>query len=119
MPRRGNVPKRVLLPDPVHQSPLVTKFINLLDDDKAQTVSPVDAKHALPYIVANVSAHDHLGWDQEAMEKYTTYTRDDMMDVLARYITEERRLRITVLPVAPPGAEEPTEELEPVGAGAE
>ena len=28
MPRRREVPKRVVLPDPVFQSPLVTKFIN-------------------------------------------------------------------------------------------
>ncbi len=28
MPRRGNIPKRVLLPDPVFQSPLVARFIN-------------------------------------------------------------------------------------------
>ena len=30
MPRRGNIPKRELLPDPVYTSPLVTKFINCL-----------------------------------------------------------------------------------------
>ncbi len=30
MPRRGNIPKRELLPDPVYLSPLVTKFINCL-----------------------------------------------------------------------------------------
>jgi len=30
MPRRGNIPKRELLPDPVFLSPLVTKFINCL-----------------------------------------------------------------------------------------
>ncbi len=30
MPRRGNIPKRELLPDPVYMSPLVTKFINCL-----------------------------------------------------------------------------------------
>ena len=30
MPRRGNVPKREVLPDPVYQSPLVTRFINCL-----------------------------------------------------------------------------------------
>ena len=30
MPRRGNVPKRELLPDPVYQSPLVTKFIDCM-----------------------------------------------------------------------------------------
>jgi small subunit ribosomal protein S7 len=30
MPRRGHIPKRTLLPDPVYQSPLVTKFINCM-----------------------------------------------------------------------------------------
>ena len=30
MPRRGNIPKRELHPDPVYMSPLVTKFINCL-----------------------------------------------------------------------------------------
>jgi small subunit ribosomal protein S7 len=30
MPRRGNVPKNPVLPDPVYQSPLATKFINSL-----------------------------------------------------------------------------------------
>jgi small subunit ribosomal protein S7 len=30
MPRRGNIPKRELLPDPVYDSPLVTKFINCM-----------------------------------------------------------------------------------------
>ena len=30
MPRRGKIPKRELLPDPVYQSPLVTKFINCM-----------------------------------------------------------------------------------------
>ena len=28
MPRRREVPKRELLPDPVYGSPLVTKFVN-------------------------------------------------------------------------------------------
>ena len=30
MPRRGNIPKRVLLPDPLFQSPLVARFINCM-----------------------------------------------------------------------------------------
>jgi len=30
MPRRGLVPKREVLPDPIYQSPLVTKFINCM-----------------------------------------------------------------------------------------
>ena len=36
MPRRGNVPKRDVLPDPVYNSKLVTKLINsiMLDGKK-------------------------------------------------------------------------------------
>ncbi len=39
MPRRGNIPKRELLPDPIYKSPLVTKFINcmMLDGKKSTT----------------------------------------------------------------------------------
>lgn len=33
MPRRGNIPKRIILPDPVYQSPLVTKFVNCMMKD--------------------------------------------------------------------------------------
>ena len=39
MPRRGNVPKRDPLPDPVYQSPLVTKFINCLMVDGKKAVA--------------------------------------------------------------------------------
>ena len=41
MPRRGHVPKRKALPDPVYQSPLVTKFINcmMLDGKRSTTES--------------------------------------------------------------------------------
>ncbi len=39
MPRRGNVPKRALLPDQVHQSPLVTKFINCMMLDGKKSVA--------------------------------------------------------------------------------
>jgi small subunit ribosomal protein S7 len=39
MPRRGHVPKRKVLPDPIYQSPLVTKFINcmMLDGKRSTT----------------------------------------------------------------------------------
>jgi len=30
MPRRGYIPKREVLPDPIYQSPMVTKFINCM-----------------------------------------------------------------------------------------
>ena len=36
MPRRGNVPKREILPDPIYNSVLVTKLVNsiMLDGKK-------------------------------------------------------------------------------------
>jgi small subunit ribosomal protein S7 len=38
MPRRGHIPKREILPDPLFQSPLVTKFINsMMWDGKRST----------------------------------------------------------------------------------
>ena len=39
MPRRGHVPKRRPLPDPIYQSELVTKFINSLMFDGKKTVA--------------------------------------------------------------------------------
>ena len=41
MPRRGNVPKREVLPDPIYGSVLVTKLINsiMLDGKKGVAVS--------------------------------------------------------------------------------
>jgi small subunit ribosomal protein S7 len=39
MPRRGNIPKRKALPDPVFQSPLVTKFINCMMIEGKKSVS--------------------------------------------------------------------------------
>jgi small subunit ribosomal protein S7 len=42
MPRRGHVPKRENLPDPLFQSPLVTKFINcLMLDGKKSTAEQI------------------------------------------------------------------------------
>ena len=42
MPRRGFIPKREVLPDPVYQSPLVTRFINcLMHDGKKSTAQAV------------------------------------------------------------------------------
>ena len=39
MPRRGNIPKRKILPDPVYQSAMVTKFISNLMYDGKKSVS--------------------------------------------------------------------------------
>ncbi|ANM28584.1 30S ribosomal protein S7 [Acidobacteria bacterium Mor1] len=42
MSRRGHIPKRPVLPDPMYQSPLVTKFINcLMLDGKKNTAERV------------------------------------------------------------------------------
>lgn len=42
MPRRGNVPKREILPDPIHNSKIVTKFINqMMLDGKKSTAEAV------------------------------------------------------------------------------
>jgi small subunit ribosomal protein S7 len=42
MPRRGHVPKRKVLPDPLYQSPLVTKFINcMMQDGKRSTTERI------------------------------------------------------------------------------
>jgi len=42
MPRRGFIPKREVLPDPVYQSPLVTRFINcLMHDGKKSTAESI------------------------------------------------------------------------------
>ena len=40
MPRRGNVPKREVLPDPIYNSVLVTKLINsvMLDGKKGDEI---------------------------------------------------------------------------------
>ena len=39
MPRRREVPKREILPDPVYNSQLVTKFINSLMSDGKKSVA--------------------------------------------------------------------------------
>lgn len=39
MPRRGHVPKRPTIPDPVYQSALVTRFINSLMSDGKRSVA--------------------------------------------------------------------------------
>jgi small subunit ribosomal protein S7 len=42
MPRRGLVPKREILPDPVYQSPLVTRFIHsMMFDGKKSTTERI------------------------------------------------------------------------------
>ena len=67
MPRRGNVPKREVLPDPVYNSVLVTKLVNsiMLDGKKGVAQKVVyDAFH----IVEEKTGKNGLEAFQEAME---------------------------------------------------
>jgi small subunit ribosomal protein S7 len=42
VPRRGHVPKREILPDPVYQSPMVTRFIRcVMSDGKKSTADKI------------------------------------------------------------------------------
>ena len=42
MPRRGFIPRRSVLPDPVYQSPLITKFINcMMREGKKSTAESI------------------------------------------------------------------------------
>lgn len=50
MPRRGNVPKREVLPDPIYNSKLVTKFINQIMLDGKKGVAETICYHAFDVI---------------------------------------------------------------------
>ena len=67
MPRRGNVPKREVLPDPVYNSVLVTKLINsvMLDGKKGVAQKVVYDAFA---IVENKTGKNGLDACKEAME---------------------------------------------------
>ena len=47
MPRRGNVPKRDVLPDPIYGSKVVTKLVNqiMLDGKKGIAQSKIGRAH--------------------------------------------------------------------------
>ena len=67
MPRRGNVPKREILPDPVYNSVLVTKLINsvMLDGKKGVAQKVVDDAFK---IVEDKTGKNGLDAFKEAME---------------------------------------------------
>ncbi|MEM9597965.1 MAG: 30S ribosomal protein S7 [Acidobacteriota bacterium] len=50
MPRRREVPKREILPDPLHKSQLVTKFVNVVMKDGKKTVAEKILYNALETI---------------------------------------------------------------------
>ena len=67
MPRRGNVPKREVLPDPVYQSVLVTKLINSIMLDGKKGVAQKVVYDAFD-IIANKTKKEPLDVFTQAME---------------------------------------------------
>jgi len=54
---------------------------------------------------------------KEALRKYTTYSREEMMDVVRRYLIPGRRLQVIARPAAPaPGPRADSTERQPQGA---
>ena len=66
MPRRGNVPKREILPDPVYNSVLVTKLINSIMLDGKKGVAQKVVYDAFD-IIKNKTGKDPLEAFTEAM----------------------------------------------------
>ena len=66
MPRRGNVPKREILPDPVYNSVLVTKLINSIMPDGKKGVAQKVVYDAFD-IIKNKTGKDPLEAFTEAM----------------------------------------------------
>ena len=67
MPRRGNVPKREVLPDPVYGSELVTRLVNNIMLDGKKGVAQKIVYGAFD-IVAEKTGRDALEVFEEAME---------------------------------------------------
>ena len=67
MPRRGNVPKRVILPDPIHNSVLVTKLVNSIMLDGKKGVAQKVVYGAFD-IVKEKTGNDPLEVFTQAME---------------------------------------------------
>jgi zinc protease len=58
-------------------------------------------------VLAELDYHGTVLSDvKEAYEKYTSYTREDVLEVLRKYMTEERRIQVIALPKEPPSEEE-------------
>ena len=67
MPRRGNVPKREILPDPIHNSVLVTKLVNSIMLDGKKGVAQKVVYGAFD-IVKEKTGNDPLEVFTQAME---------------------------------------------------
>ncbi len=67
MPRRREVPKREVLPDPIYNSQLVTRFINVLMKDGKKTVAEKTLYQALD-LIEERSGEDPMKAFKKAVE---------------------------------------------------
>ncbi len=67
MPRRREVPKREVLPDPIYNSQLVTRFINVLMKDGKKTVAEKTLYQALD-LIEERSGEDPMKAFKKAIE---------------------------------------------------
>ena len=74
MPRRGNVPKRDVLPDPMYGSELVTRLVNNIMLDGKKGVAQKIVYGAFD-IVAEKTGKDALEAFEEAMENIMPQSR--------------------------------------------
>ena len=68
MPRRGNVPKRDVLPDPIYKSKVVTKLVNQVMYDGKRGVAQAVCYDAFDKVAAKTG--------KEAMEEVIKINKD-------------------------------------------
>ena len=68
MPRRREVPKRQILPDPLYHSQLVSKFVNVLMKDGKQSVAERILDDALNTIKERTGEEDPVAVFQKAID---------------------------------------------------
>ena len=68
MPRRREVPKREILPDPVYNSQLVTKFVNVMMRDGKKSVAERILYDALEIIAERAEDGDSVKVFKKAVE---------------------------------------------------
>ena len=80
MPRRREVPKREILPDPVYNSQLVTKFVNVVMRDGKKTVAEKILYNALDVI------HERTGEDPMKVFKKAIENVKPALEVKSRRV---------------------------------
>jgi zinc protease len=86
------------------------QFANILETSQKEPAYWADVLSDLDY-------HGTLLSDvKEALQKYTSYTAEDVLEVVGRYVTEARRIQVIALPVEKPKASEAPSPAQPQDA---